>query len=137
MNQDEFKTDVRSCFSKNQYTVDGKSVEGAAVSDLLNCLRSRTRGSAHVDRRWSNLGNLSNFERVLNEEGFEVAPGRNRRNQRVRIVFELPDYAAAARELIALRKGLETTDWELPAQEFAAASGLDAEYLYDAVLKQL
>src|SRR5208282_846715 len=50
------------------------------------------------------------------------------------------EYPAYARELIAMfGKDPEDipTDWQSPAQDYAAATGIDADYLYDAVLKEL
>ena len=47
--KDEFLSDVISCFSKKEYTVNGVQVEGASISDLKNSLSSNLRGSHHTD----------------------------------------------------------------------------------------
>lgn len=47
------------------------------------------------------------------------------------------EYQAAARELIAMFGNQPPEDWQSPAQDWAAATGLDADYVYDAVLKEL
>lgn len=75
----DFTTTVRNLLREN-YTVNGNSVRGQAVSYLRMLLR---------DEGFYRLGScLADFERMLRQEGFDVEEGKNRRGQRAVVVFE-------------------------------------------------
>lgn len=91
--QKQLIDDILNCL-KYDYVVDGKSVKGISVSDLLSSLRGTSlRGSCHCTdengklRMWRIPGNLADFEYLLQNAGFEVEYGRNLRGNRARVVY--------------------------------------------------
>lgn len=48
-----------------------------------------------------------------------------------------PEYQQAARELLSMFRGNEPEDWQSPTQDFAAASGLEADWLFEALTREM
>lgn len=96
----KFAADIRKCLNET-YTVDGVEVKGKAVSDLLAGMRGGVRSSVYLTdehgnlKRWHIPGCLSDFEYCLQELGFNVERGRNRRGQKATVVYATDELDAA------------------------------------------
>ena len=66
---------------------------------------------------------------VFTPEGYQSHPKGERPQSE--------EYKQAARELIAMFGNQPPDDWQTPAADWAAATGLDADYLYDFLLREL
>jgi hypothetical protein len=64
---DRFVDDVLSCLRGTYQAEDGKLFQGASISFLLSEMH---------DKRWTGLGNLNDFENLLEQQGFVVRQGK-------------------------------------------------------------
>lgn len=85
-NTADFRADVLAELSSGYYFDSNKQpVKGQAVSFCLSQLRDPCNN--RPDRRyWKNLGGLGDFESLLEENGFQVIKGSNKRGNPCRIV---------------------------------------------------